>query len=113
MEIDTTLDGAIAIIKLTGRLTVSDKPGGLKQAAVHAVSGGARTILVDLSRVPYIDSTRLGELIAAHISVAKLEARLALVAGSPRINELFLVAGLQGIFESYATMELARTAVGR
>jgi anti-sigma B factor antagonist len=112
MEIDTTLDGAVAIIKLTGRLTISDTPGGLKQAAVHAVGGGARVVLVDLSRVPYIDSTRLGELIAAHISMAKMEARLVLVGASARINELFVLAGLEGIFEIYATADAARSALG-
>lgn len=111
MEIDISLDGVIAILRLTGRLTVSDKPGGLKQAAASAVSGGARVVLLDLSRVPYIDSTRLGELIAAHISVAKLGARLALVGTTARITELFVLAGLEGIFESFPSLDAARTGL--
>lgn len=111
MEIDTSLDGAVAILHLTGRLTVSDQPGGLKQAAAGAITAGARVVLVDLSRVPYIDSTRLGELIAAHISVAKLGGRLVLVCSTGRITELFTLAGLGGIFESYPSIDAARAAL--
>ena len=112
MEIDTSLDGAIAIIRMTGRLTVSDKPGGLKQAATAAIAGGARVVLLDLSRVPYIDSTRLGELIAAHISVARQDGRLALVGTTARITELLTLAGLEGIFETHASVDAARAALG-
>ena len=56
---------------MTGRLTVSDEPGSLKQAAADAVAGGAKSVVLDLSKVPYIDSTRLGELIAAHVTVSR------------------------------------------
>jgi anti-sigma B factor antagonist len=111
MEIETSLDGAIAILRLTGRLTVSDKPGALKLAAVDAINGGSRAVLLDLSRVPYIDSTRLGELIAAHISVAKLGGRLALIGTTARITELFVLAGLEGIFETFPSVDSARAAL--
>jgi anti-anti-sigma factor len=112
MEIQTSLDGRIATIRLTGRLTVSDKPGELKQAATSAVANGARSVVLDLARVPYIDSTRLGELIAVHVTVSRAGGRLALAGATDRITELLTVAGLEGIFESFGSVDQAHTALG-
>ncbi len=112
MEIDTSLNDGIAILRLSGRLTVSDKAGNLKQAASHAVAAGASVVLLDLARVPYIDSTRLGELIAAHITVARQGGRLGLVGTTSRITELLTLAGLEGIFELFPTVADARASFG-
>ena len=70
-----------------------------------AVQEGVKRVLLDLSGVVYIDSTRLGELIAAHITVTRIGGRLGLVATPKRISELLTMAGLDGVFEHYATAE--------
>ena len=111
MEIHEQLTGDIALVELSGRLTVNDQPGVLKDAVAGTLGRGARHVLLDLSGVRYIDSTRLGELIAAHISVTRLGGRLKLVATPERILELLSLAGLSGIFERYATAEDARKSL--
>jgi anti-sigma B factor antagonist len=98
----------MTVIELAGRLTVNDQPGVLKDAVARAVGSGARQVLLDLSAVGYIDSTRLGELIAAHISVARQGGRLALVGTPPRIIELLTMAGLSDIFVHLASVDEAR-----
>jgi anti-sigma B factor antagonist len=85
MEIRERQVQDITIVELAGRLTVNDQPGLLKEAVAEAVRRGARRVLLDLSGVRYIDSTRLGELIAAHITVSRQGGRLTLVATPPRI----------------------------
>jgi anti-sigma B factor antagonist len=104
------VDG-IAVLALVGRLTVNDTPGLLKAEATQALADGARAIILDLAQVPYIDSTRLGELIGAHITVARQGGRLVLVCPTQRITALLTLAGLGGIFETYASLDLARQAV--
>ena len=71
MEIRERQVGPATIVELSGRLTVNDQPGLLKEAVANAVVRGARNVLLDLSGVRYIDSTRLGELIAAHVTVTR------------------------------------------
>jgi anti-anti-sigma factor len=73
---------------------------------------GARSVVLDLARVPYIDSTRLGELIAVHVTVSRAGGRLALAGATDRITELLTVAGLEGIFESFGSVDQAHTALG-
>src|SRR6186713_734194 len=98
MEIRQRKVGDIAILELAGRLTVNDQPGMLKAAVVSAVEGGSRHVLLDLSGVNYIDSTRLGEIIASHVTVTRRGGHLRLVGTPPRIAELFAIAGLEGVF---------------
>lgn len=112
MEITQRLDGGIAVLALVGRLTVNDTPGLLKVAAAKAVTDGASTVALDLSQVPYIDSTRLGELITAHISVTRKGGRLILICPTERITALLTIAGLEGIFETYTSLDAAHRALG-
>ena len=107
MEIRQRQSGVIAVLELSGRLTVNDQPGMLKDAVVAAVSGGARHVLLDLSGVHYIDSTRLGEIIASHVTVTRRGGHLRLVGTPDRLTELFALAGLEGVFERFATAEEA------
>ncbi|MEZ5315891.1 MAG: STAS domain-containing protein [Vicinamibacterales bacterium] len=108
MEIREQRDGGVATITLTGRLTVNDQPGVLKDAVTGALRRGARNVLLDLSGVPYIDSTRLGELIGAHVTVSRQGGQLRLVATPPRIMELLQLAGLGGVFVHYDSAAAAR-----
>lgn len=111
MDVARSLDGSIATLTLAGRLTVTDTPGRLKAAALEALAQRARAIILDLSQVPYIDSTRLGELITAHITVSRQQGRLVLVCTSGRIPELLKIAGLEGVFETYTSIDDARQAL--
>jgi len=105
MDIRERQIGQATVVELSGRLTVNDQPGVLKEAVANAVSRGARNVLLDLSGVRYIDSTRLGELIAAHITVSRQGGKLKLVGTPERIVELLHMAGLDGVFERFATAD--------
>ena len=72
----------------------------------------AKTVVLDLSRVPYIDSTRLGELIATHVTIQRNGGRLVMAGATPHIANLLTVAGLDGIFESYPSVAAAHVALG-
>jgi anti-anti-sigma factor len=64
-------------------------------------------VLVDLSGVHYIDSTRLGELIAAHVTVTRQAGRLKLVRTPARVVELLVLSGLGDVFERFDSVESA------
>ena len=103
MEIRETIAGDVTTIELQGRFTVTDPPGLLKDTVSGAIDRGARHVLLDLSGVHYLDSTRLGELIAAYVTVSRRGGRLTLVATPHRISDLLTIAGLDRIFEQFPT----------
>jgi anti-sigma B factor antagonist len=107
MEIRQRREGAVAIVELAGRLTINDQPGQLKSAIADALKAGARHALLDLSGVRYIDSTRLGELIAAHVTVSRQGGALKLAGAPQRIIELLHIAGLEDVFEHYDSVAAA------
>ncbi len=111
MDIHTTFDGPRATLQLVGRLTVTDKPGRIKKAAADAITKGATAVVMDLSQVPYIDSTRLGELIASHVTVTRQGGRLLLAGPTDRIADLLTVAGLHDIFEIFPSVTAAHAAL--
>jgi anti-sigma B factor antagonist len=102
------VDGTVGIVELDGRLTVNDYPGLLKEAVAGVVRRGAKNVLVDLSGVHYIDSTRLGELIAAHVTVSRQGGRLKLLRTPARVVELLALAGLGDVFERFDSIEEAK-----
>ena len=104
MELSERQEGDVTVITLTGRLTVNDKPGMLKGAVAAAVGRGAKHVVLDLSTVKYIDSTRLGELIAAHVTLSRQGGRLSLAAVPGRVAELLGMAGLDGVFSRYPSV---------
>jgi anti-sigma B factor antagonist len=100
------VDGA-SVMTLAGRLTVNDQANLLKSAVAAAAERGTRHVVLDLGAVKYIDSTRLGELIAAHVTLSRLGGRLCLAAVPPRVTELLGMAGLEGVFSRYPTVAQA------
>jgi anti-anti-sigma factor len=104
-HVERRLVGNVGIVELVGRLTVTDYPGLVKEAVAGVLRDGARNVLVDLSGVHYIDSTRLGELIAAHVTVTRQGGRLKLVRTPTRVVDLLLLAGLGEIFERFDSLE--------
>ena len=99
MRIDEQRHGDKVTLVLSGRLTVNDSPGSLKDTAGRLASEGVRDVSFDLEDVRYIDSACIGEFIAAQITLGRRGARLRLVKVPDRILELLKLAGLDGIFE--------------
>jgi len=104
MNVREHQDGEYTIVELSGRLTVNDDPGALRRAVTDTLQRGARQVLLDLSGVLYIDSTRLGELISAHVSLMRQGGALTLIHTPVRIRELLRIAGLEGVFRSVDTL---------
>lgn len=99
MHIEERRENGTATLRLSGRLTVNDSAGALKEAASSLAAEGVRDVVFDLEDVRYIDSACIGEFIAAQISLGRRGARLRLVRVPARILELLKLAGLDGIFE--------------
>jgi anti-sigma B factor antagonist len=99
--------GAVAVLELDGRLTANEPPGLLKAAVEAAIARGSIDVVIDLTGVGYMDSTRLGELIAAHVTVSRRGGRLTLAAVPPRVLELLRMAGLENVFDRFESVGAA------
>ncbi len=76
------------------------------QALVRAST--ARTLILDLTQVPYIDSAGIGALVGAYVSHQKDNRRLALVGVTQRVRDTMKVAHVEQFFPFYDTVTAAQ-----
>jgi anti-anti-sigma factor len=66
---------------------------------------GFSTVILDLSDVPYIDSTALGALVAAYVSRQKAGRRLVLSGVSERVLRMLKITRVESLFLTFPTLE--------
>lgn len=94
------------VIDVAGRVTIG--PDAKMRDAIHeAQAAGARNIIMNMERVTKLDSSGIGELVAAHTSVKKRNGRFILVGLSERLATVLQIIQVLGVLESFDDMEAA------
>ncbi len=91
------------VLCVKGPMTLTTAPAF--QDAVRSVA--APCLIIDLSEVPYIDSSAMGALVQAYVSCQKAGRRLALVGLSHRVKAVLQITGLAPLFHTYGTLSEA------
>ncbi len=107
MRIQDRSVGPITVLEVDGSLPAGDEQGRLKTAVDEALRRGSLDVVLDLTHVGYVGSTRLGALITAHVAVARAGGRLKLASVPPRVVELLRTAGLESVFERFESVAAA------
>jgi anti-sigma B factor antagonist len=94
--------GAVSIIDLAGRITHSTGAGAIREAIKAELEHDRKKILLNLNAVDFIDSSGLGEMASAFITVARLGGSLKLLNTHPRANSLLQVTGLYNVFVTFS-----------
>ena len=101
MRIKQRTAGEVTILDLDGRLTRDDGYGKVRSAVSALLKQQHTQFLLNLAQVPYMDSTGVGELVSAFITVRNHKGALKLVALTDRMQELFEVAKLVHVFDMF------------
>lgn len=111
MELDVTTRtvGDFTVLEVSGEVDVYTAPR-LREAIIDQTSAGNFNLVIDLSRVEFLDSTGLGVLVGALKRIRDNEGSLTLAAAPSRILKVFKVTGLTKIFTLTETVEEATTA---
>ncbi len=72
---------------------------------------GRLQIVVDLKQVPYLDSSEIGRLIRAHISVRQAGGRVRLCNLSQKISAVLRLSKLDTVLDLYETEEAALASI--
>jgi anti-sigma B factor antagonist len=92
------IDSAVAL-DLYGRLVHGQPVEGLRDVMHELLGGGSRLFVLNLSRVSYIDSAGLGQILAVYTSVRGYGGRVALLGQSKRAEQLLQLAKLATVFD--------------
>jgi anti-sigma B factor antagonist len=104
IDVKTENDGRTLVYRLSGSLDVATSPS-VRAALIEAAAEGKHDIVVDLSRLEFLDSTGLGALIGAHKRATEHSGTVRLAVGDGAISRLLNITGLMKIFPTYATLD--------
>ena len=109
LSLSTRTVGDHAVLEVGGEVDVYTAPR-LRERLVELVEAGARSVVVDLSRVEFLDSTGLGVLVGALKRLRAAGGSLALVCGHERLLKIFRITALDRVFALYDTVDAATSA---
>ena len=99
MTASTRIVDGVTIVDLRGRLIMGEESVGLRDLVRNLANEGKKKILLNLRGVNYIDSSGLGELVAAFTSVRKQGGELKLLNLTKRVHDLLQITKLYTVFE--------------
>jgi anti-sigma B factor antagonist len=85
----------------------------LRERLDSLVRQGSLDVLVNLRHLPHVDSTELGRLIRAHISVRQAGGHVRLCNLSERVATVIKMSRLDTVLEIYGTEEEALEQIRR
>jgi anti-sigma B factor antagonist len=98
-------DERTSVVALEGELDLGRAPS-LKWALVDSVDAGYNQLVVDLTRVRFMDSTALSVLVGVNRSLDE-GARMAIVCVNANVLKIFELSGMDGAFAIFPTLDQA------
>ncbi len=94
------------VLRLKGPLLISN----LFDFQSRVRANTSRTLVLDLTGVPYIDSAGIGALVGAYVNHQKEGRILALVGVSDRIHNSLKVTQVESFFRFFDSLSAAESA---
>jgi len=88
VRIEVRFNQDVAVLSLSGKFLAGSDGPYLRQKVKDLMEAGAKKLIVDFADVPYIDSTGLGFLAGARVTVQNSGARLVLAAVNPHVRKI-------------------------
>ena len=103
----TVQSGKIGVIEVKGSLVGGEETDELRSAVADFVEQGTKKLVIDLSKVTYLNSTAIGVLVSTHTSFSKNSGAVKLCGINKNINNIFVITKLTLVFDVAETREEA------
>jgi anti-sigma B factor antagonist len=97
----TRFTGDIAVVDVSGRITMGDASTALRDSVRELIAAGHLKILLNLSGVAFMDSAGIGELVSGYVSASNKQGTLKLCQLTKRIRDLLQVTRLYNVLPIY------------
>jgi anti-sigma B factor antagonist len=99
MTISTREVEHVTIVDISGRITLGDETGQLRDTICDLISKKKTKIILNLANVDYIDSSGVGELVRGFITVRNNGGELKLLNLSQKVHDTLQVTKLYTVFD--------------
>ncbi len=93
--------GDVSIVDLSGRITLGEGSGLVRNTIKELVGSGQKNILINLQDVTYIDSAGLGELVGSYATVTNAGGIIKLLHPQAKVHDLLQVTKLYTVFAAF------------
>ena len=93
--------GHVDIVDLSGKITIGEGDVLLRETVEGVLKEGGSKILLNLSRISYMDSAGIGELVACYKRSREKGGHLKLLNPSGKVYDLLQLTKLEEIFETH------------
>jgi len=102
MQLEEIVVGDVAVLRVTGDITLRKSGDTRLNEVVRAVAGRGHTrVLLDLAGVSYVDSAGLGELLKSHGTMKNHGGSLGIFNVTRRLLELMTMTRLTTLLTTY------------
>ncbi|MDE3245923.1 MAG: STAS domain-containing protein, partial [Acidobacteriota bacterium] len=105
MKMTTRQHNDVTILYPEGKITLGDGDQELGEAVRTSLEQGARKVLINFSKVSYLDSSGVGELVGCYTSVKGKGGELRICGMNSRIFSLITMTSLHSVFDVKDTEE--------
>lgn len=106
LEIVNETVGASLVLAPKGDVDMARSPI-LRKAISDGLKSGTKALVMDLSSVPYMDSSGLATLVEALQNARKAQVSLSLCALTPRVRSILEIARLNTVFKIHESRDAA------
>jgi anti-sigma B factor antagonist len=89
----------VVILDLSGRITLGDETGQLRDAIRQLIAAGKKKIVLNLAHIDYIDSSGVGELVSSFTAVRNAGGDLKLLSLTKKVQDVLHVTKLYTVFD--------------
>lgn len=101
LEIARRNIGSVTVFTLSGQLSYEEGTRKLREALTAAEGDGARSCLLDLEQVTYLDSGGVGLLVAMFRHVTRRGGQFKLLRPSAAARRVLGISQLTGVFDIF------------
>jgi anti-sigma B factor antagonist len=99
MTITTREVSHVTILDLSGRITLGDETGLLRDTIRELIAAGKKKIVLNLAHIDYIDSSGVGELVSSFTAVRNAGGDLKLLSLTKKVHDVLHVTKLYTVFD--------------
>jgi anti-sigma B factor antagonist len=104
LDIATRDEGGICVMSVSGEVDVYTAPM-FKQRLVDVIDGGCTHVVVDLSRVGFMDSSGLGTLVSGLKRIKERDGTISLARVGEQVLKVFRITGLDKVFPIFDAVD--------
>ncbi len=107
MKLSTRKSANVIIIDVDGKIVLGEGDVEIKKTVDNLVEKGNKNFLLNLSKVPYLDSAGLGEIIRCFTSLRKSGGNFKLLSPNTRVTDLLAITKLLEVFDIFESESAA------